>query len=76
MSLPVFVINLDRRPDRWQAISANLDRIGLHATRIDAIDGLALTDDPALRLMGPGHVGCARSHYKAYSELLTARHSG
>ncbi|MDD9999011.1 MAG: glycosyltransferase family 25 protein [bacterium] len=75
MSLPVFVINLDRRPDRWRVVSANLDRIGLHATRIDAIDGFALTDDvAALRLMGPGHVGCARSHYKAYSALLESRY--
>lgn len=75
MSLPVFVINLARRPDRWRAISANLERIGLRATRIDAIDGYALTGDPALRLMGPGHVGCARSHYKAFSALLASRHS-
>ena len=55
-------------------VSANLERIGLHATRIDAIDGYALTDDVALRLMGPGHVGCARSHYKAYSALLESRY--
>lgn len=74
MPLPVFVINLDRRPDRWRVVLANLDRIGLHAIRIDAIDGYALTDDVALRLMGPGHVGCARSHYKAYSALLASHH--
>lgn len=24
--------------------------------------------------MGPGHVGCARSHYEAYSALLASRH--
>ena len=70
MPAPVYVINLDRCPDRLQIISANLDRIGLPFARIGAIDGQTLGDDPACRRMSPGHVGCARSHYKAHSAFL------
>lgn len=29
MTLPVFVINPDSRPDRWAAMSAQLDRLGV-----------------------------------------------
>ena len=34
--LPVFVINLDRRPDRWAAISGNLSALGIVPGRIGA----------------------------------------
>lgn len=40
--LPVYVINLDRRPDRWAAMSAQLDRLGIEATRIPAVDARLL----------------------------------
>ena len=70
MSLPVFAINLDRSTDRWQLIRENLDRIGLKATRIVAIDGLSLADDPSTKLLGAGPVACARSHYKAMAAFL------
>ena len=46
MPLPTFVINLARSADRWRAISENLDRIGLAATRIEAVDGETLTPPP------------------------------
>ena len=68
--LPVYVINLDRRPDRWEAMSAQLDRLGIEATRISAVDKKSLADDPALRRMGGGHVACARSHYNAMQALV------
>lgn len=59
--VPAFVINLDRRPGRWRAISENLDRIGEPARRVSPINGWMLSsiDDPALELMGSGHVGGA-----------------
>ena len=68
--LPVYVINLDRRPDRWAAMSAQLDRLGIEATRIAAVDKESLAGDPALLRMGAGHVACARSHYKAMQALV------
>lgn len=46
--IPVYVINLDRRPDRWQAISERLDRLGIEASRIAAVD--------AHRILPPGDV--------------------
>ena len=63
-------VNLDRRLDRWAAISANLDRLGIEATRIAAVDKETLAGDPALLGMGGGHVACARSHYKAMQALV------
>ncbi len=70
MSLPAFVINLDRSTDRWQLVRENLDRIGLKVTRIVAIDGLSLPSDPSTRLLGAGTVACALSHYKAMAAFL------
>lgn len=40
--LPVYVINLDRRPDRWKVMSEQLDRLGIEATRIPAVDARLL----------------------------------
>ena len=68
--LPVFIINLDRRPDRWKVMSAQLDRLGIEALRIAAIDKENLAGDPALLRLGAGHVACARSHYKAMQALV------
>ena len=42
--LPVYVINLDRRPDRWRMISANLEQIGVQAERISGIDARLLAE--------------------------------
>lgn len=69
--LPVYVINLDRRPDRWEAMSAQLDRLGIEAVRIAAIDkhGLRI-DDPALDRLTEGHVACLHSHCKAVEAFL------
>ena len=33
------VINLDRRPDRWQEMQGQLDRVGIAAERVSAVDG-------------------------------------
>ena len=41
-TIPVYVINLNRRTDRWKAISSNLDRIGVMAERIPAIEATSL----------------------------------
>ena len=65
--IPAYVINLDRRPDRWATISENLDRIGVTAERIPAVDARLLErqgeqeqdtngDEPQRKV----DVGCAR----------------
>ena len=43
--IPIFVLSLDRVPDRWQALSAQLDALGLSGERIAAIDRLAAGAD-------------------------------
>ncbi|MCY3754050.1 MAG: glycosyltransferase family 25 protein [Alphaproteobacteria bacterium] len=80
MTLPVFVINLDRRPDRWEAMSAQLDRLGIAATRIPAVNGRLLaaqeereqgtSSDPPGSDLSLGEVACAWSHRKALRALL------
>ena len=70
MTIPIFTINLDSRPDRWSLLSENLDGIGLKATRIDAVDKLAVADDPMTLYLGVGHVACYRSHCLAMQAFL------
>ncbi|MYE03232.1 MAG: glycosyltransferase family 25 protein [Alphaproteobacteria bacterium] len=76
MTLPVFVINLDRRPDRWAAMLAQLDRLGIRAARIAAVDARLLaaqeerereTNNDDLSL---GEVACVWSHRKALRAFL------
>ena len=65
---PVFIINLDRRPDRWAAISADMVRLGIEATRIAAIDARNLAS-------GSGEEACALSHRKALEAFLASGRS-
>ena len=77
--LPVFVINLDRRPDRWAAMSAQLDKLGIQATRIAAVDArlLAAQEDWEQGANGNapeypnwGAVAVVYSHRKAFRAFL------
>ena len=81
MTLPVFVINLDRRPDRWAAMSAQLDRLGIGAERIPAVDARLLaaqeeewgqgTDrGPPGCDLSSGEAACVWSHRKAMRAFL------
>ena len=76
-----FVINLDRRPDRWEifkknATNSNIDF--LKYERFSAIDGLKLkTSDQLQRIfenndydMRRGIVGVALSHFQLYIDLI------
>ncbi len=38
MQIPVYIINLDRRPDRWMRITNCLDKMNIQYERISAID--------------------------------------
>ena len=75
--LPTFVINLDRRPDRWASMRLLLSRLGIEATRVTAIDGRALEVDRApigdfidLRRLSTGEGACVFSHCKALKLFL------
>ncbi len=67
LGLPVYVINLDRRADRWAAISADMARLGIQATRIAAIDARDLAS-------GSGEEACTLSHRKALEAFLATAH--
>ena len=71
--LPVFVINLDRRPDRLATISGDLDRLGLPFERVAAIDARTLPPgDRADRnpLFRAGSKACMLSHGEALRRFL------
>ena len=81
--LPVFVINLDRRPDRMRSIAANLDQLGLKAQRISAVDARTVTDEELnerVNLNGSfrsieldrGAGACVLSHLRALDTFLSA----
>lgn len=85
MPLPTWVINLDRRPDRWQAVSLQLAKVGIAASRLSAVDG----HDPAVmrdieggipkrkgvfRPLSVPEVALAMSHRKALKEFLLTEH--
>lgn len=65
----VFVINLDRRPDRLERILTWLNRVELEAVRIQAIDGQNASLGILSRLR-PSEIACWESHQKAYALFL------
>ena len=80
--LQTWVINLDRAPERLARIRAQLQRLGLPFTRLQAVDALELTaaqraelDEPAYcrkHGMAPvmGELGCYLSHVHVIQQLL------
>ena len=70
---PLYVINLDGQPERWEWMKKQLDYWELDCTRISAYDGREddLSDIIKGRypeMMTSGEVGCITSHLKAISE--------
>lgn len=76
--LPVFLINLDRSPDRLAAMTAQFDALGIPFERIAAVDGRTLPPEIAARRvealharpLGPGEMGCFASHRRFWSLLV------
>ncbi|MCI4666073.1 MAG: glycosyltransferase family 25 protein [Neomegalonema sp.] len=75
---PVYVINLDRRPDRLAQISTGMTKLGVAFQRIAAIDAEAPpTAEIARRFPRVGPLGalglgdkcCTLSHFKAWRNL-------
>jgi len=62
----VFLINLDRRSDRLKFITEQLNKIGIEAERVSAVDGNLLNPDPRIGngWNHKGVAGCALSHRK------------
>ncbi|WP_347313038.1 glycosyltransferase family 25 protein [Defluviimonas sp. SAOS-178_SWC] len=79
---PIYVINLDRAPDRLAAIAAGLDGFGLSWRRVEAIDRLAVSDDWLTAEFGagelsrafpatPGDMACSLSHQALWREIAS-----
>ena len=80
--VPIRVVNLARRPDRWQSIDKILREQGItHHTRFDAIDGSKIAMNDFIKNLfrnndfnyRQGVVGCALSHIKMWQELLNSQ---
>ncbi len=72
--MEVFVINLDRSPERLAHMRATLGGLGLGFTRVSAVDGHALGEAkwskwaPAVTLR-PGEIGCFLSHRLCWERI-------
>lgn len=82
--LQIWVINLDRSPERMERMSNGLQQLGLRYIRFSAIDGenlppaiLSQVDKKAYernmgQLLVPGKVGCYYSHLSLWKELAAS----
>lgn len=79
--MKAYCINLDRRPDRMEHMTAQFARQGMTVERIPAVDA----QDPAVaaaaalcrvgftgRVMGPGAYGCFQSHREFWRRLVAS----
>lgn len=74
-NIPAYVINLDRRSDRWEHAQTQLHRIGINAQRMSAVDAKTpqfqkfYDDIPNPKRTAP-EVACSKSHLKALKMFL------
>lgn len=73
----IYVINLDKRPEKWQRMQQILGEKGMHACRFSAIDGWSISQEAQQQLAGtyplrmlPGEVGCLLSHVSVIKDAL------
>jgi len=66
---PIFLINLDSRPDRLTSSLSYAQSQGFRFTRIPAINGAELKLNNS-SILSPGAIGCYQSHLEAYKNLI------
>ncbi len=79
----IFVINLDRSPERLAGMKKQLDAIGVGFERVQAVDGKNLRDDEIERVspehivsksyhraLSKAEVACSMSHRKAWQKIV------
>lgn len=75
-AIPIFVISLERAPERRHAITSHLDSLGLEYEVINGVDGKQLSEQEILDVLGEGVsfdrgvIGCYLSHIKVYKLIL------
>jgi GR25 family glycosyltransferase involved in LPS biosynthesis len=75
-----FVINLDRRPDRWELFKTNHPQLHPLVTRVSAVDGKNLQLTPEIVHLCrkndfkwmKGSMGCVLSHYNLWKQLANS----
>ena len=80
--IPVWVINLKKRPDRLQKIGNRLDQLGIKWQRIDAVDGLNCNlssldisaKDGEIGFLSDSTRACTASHYKFWEILISSKY--
>jgi GR25 family glycosyltransferase involved in LPS biosynthesis len=80
IKLKTFVINLDRRQDRWEMFQEHKEPRFLDYERFSAVDGSKLKPNKQLQRifqgndynMAQGMVGCAMSHLKLFIQLINS----
>jgi len=81
LKIKTYIINLDRRPDRWEAFKNDAKDIEfLNYERFSAVDGKTIKNSAQLQQifenndynMRRGMVGCLLSHVKLYTELINS----
>lgn len=79
IKMKTYVINLDRRPDRWEDFKSKAGYLSpFNYERFSAVDGTLLKSTAQLQRIFDGNdynmrvglVGCAMSHIKIYIELI------
>ena len=78
-TIGVYIINLDRRPDRWEEMAPMLEGLGVAHTRVSGVDAQAMSDAELdeffprkgpLGELGRGDKACTLSHLKAMRAFL------
>lgn len=77
----IYVINLDRRPEKWERVNTLLKDQGMHGNRVSAVDGWGLTEEMQAELAGTypvrmlgGEVGCLLSHISTIKDAYERGH--
>jgi glycosyl transferase, family 25 len=83
LNIPIYVINLDRSPERLENITSQLGRQGLHFRRIVAVDAAELTEQTIQQVfdsararrayfvpMHGGEIACFLSHRRVWQTFV------
>ena len=77
-AIPVYIVNLARRPERLARLGGQLDGLGIRWQRIDALDALeagkaeldaVIAADGPLGRLGDADRACTISHMRAWAAL-------
>ena len=82
----IFMVNLERRPDRYERMKYNFDQLGIDHKWVPAMDGRKITEEflaeagikmlPEFsepyhgRALTYGEIGCFLSHYRLWQQIV------